>query len=34
MESSIKCTPRYYTLTFKLSVVEQIEKDELTHKEG
>ncbi len=33
MESGIKRTQCDYTLAFKLSVVEQIEKGELTYKE-
>ena len=32
MESRIKRTQRDYTLAFKLSVVEQVEKGELTYK--
>ena len=34
MKSSIKRIQRDYTLAFKLSVVDQIEKDELTYKEA
>ena len=34
MESGIKRTQRDYTLAFKLSVVAQIEKGELTYKEA
>nr|WP_208941872.1 IS3 family transposase [Paracidovorax avenae] len=34
MESGIKRTQRDYTLAFKLAVVEQIEKGELTYKEA
>lgn len=34
MESSIKRTQRDYTLAFKLSVVTQVEKGELTYKEA
>lgn len=34
MESGVKRTQRDYTLAFKLSVVEQIEKGELTYKEA
>jgi len=34
MESGIKRTQRDYTLAFKLSVVEQVEKGELTYKEA
>jgi transposase len=34
MESVIKRTQRDYTLAFKLSVVDQIEKGELTYKEA
>jgi transposase-like protein len=34
MESGIKRTQCDYTLAFKLSVVEQIEKGELTYKEA
>ena len=34
MESRIKRTQRDYSLAFKLSVVEQVEKDELTYKEA
>ena len=34
MESGIKRTQRDYTLAFKLSVVDQIEKGELTYKEA
>lgn len=34
MESGIKRTQRDYTLAFKLSAVEQIEKGELTYKEA
>lgn len=32
MESSVKRTQRDYTLAFKLAVVEQVEKGELTYK--
>lgn len=34
MESGIKRTQRDYTLAFKLSVVHQVEKGELTYKEA
>lgn len=34
MESEVKRTQRDYTLAFKLSVVEQIEKGELTYKQA
>ena len=34
MESGIKRTQRDYTLAFKRSVVEQVEKGELTYKEA
>lgn len=34
MESGIKRTQRDYTLSFKLSVVDQVEKGELTYKEA
>jgi transposase len=34
MESGTKRTQRDYTLAFKLSVVEQVEKGELTYKEA
>lgn len=34
MESGLKRTQRDYTLAFKLSVVEQVEKGELTYKEA
>ena len=34
MESRIKRTQRDYTLAFKLSVVDQIEKGELTYKQA
>ena len=34
MESEVKRTQRDYTLAFKLSVVEQVEKGELTYKEA
>jgi transposase len=34
MESGIKRTQRDYTLAFKLAVVEQIEKGELTYKQA
>ncbi|MEY4882814.1 MAG: hypothetical protein RIS34_668 [Pseudomonadota bacterium] len=34
MESGIKRSQRDYTLAFKLSVVEQVEKGELTYKEA
>jgi transposase-like protein len=34
MESSVKRTQRDYTLAFKLSVVEQVEKGELTYKQA
>ncbi|SEK11029.1 helix-turn-helix domain-containing protein, partial [Achromobacter sp. NFACC18-2] len=34
MESRIKRTQRDYSLAFKLSVVEQVEKGELTYKEA
>jgi transposase len=34
MESGTKRTQRDYTLAFKLSVVDQIEKGELTYKEA
>ena len=34
MESGIKRTQRDYTLAFKLAVVEQVEKGELTYKEA
>lgn len=34
MESRIKRTQRDYTLAFKLAVVEQIEKGELTYKQA
>ncbi len=34
MESGIKRTQRDYTLAFKLSVVDQVEKGELTYKEA
>ena len=34
MESGMKRTQRDYTLAFKLAVVEQVEKGELTYKEA
>ena len=34
MESGIKRTQKDYTLAFKLAVVEQVEKGELTYKEA
>lgn len=34
MESSVKRTQRDYTLSFKLSVVDQVEKGELTYKQA
>ena len=34
MESRVKRTQRDYTLAFKLAVVEQVEKGELTYKEA
>ncbi len=34
MESGIKRTQKDYTLAFKLSVVEQVEKGELTYKQA
>jgi len=34
MESGVKRTQRDYTLSFKLAVVEQVEKGELTYKEA
>jgi transposase len=34
MESGIKRTQRDYTLAFKLAVVEQVEKGELTYSAG
>lgn len=34
MEQGIKRTQRDYTLAFKLSVVEQVEKGDLTYKEA
>ena len=34
MGSGTKRTPRDYTLAFKLTVVEQVEKGELTHKQA
>lgn len=34
MESSVKRTQRYYTLAFKLSVVDQVEKGDLTYKQA
>ena len=34
MESSVKRTQRDYTLAFKLAVVEQVEKGELTYKQA
>ncbi|MDQ0080857.1 transposase-like protein [Variovorax boronicumulans] len=34
MESSVKRTQRDYTLAFKLSVVDQVEKGELTYKQA
>jgi hypothetical protein len=34
MESRIKRTQRDYTVAFKLAVVEQVEKDELTYKQA
>ena len=34
MESSIKRTQRDYTLAFKLAVVEQVEKGELSYKQA
>lgn len=34
MESRVKRTQRDYSLAFKLSVVEQVEKGELTYKEA
>lgn len=34
MESRIKRTQRDYTVAFKLAVVEQMEKDELTYKQA
>ena len=34
MESGIKRTQRDYTLAFKLAVVEQVEKGELTYKQA
>ena len=34
MESGIKRTQRDYTLAFKLSVVDQVEKGEITYKEA
>ena len=34
MESGVKRTQRDYTLAFKLSVVDQVEKGELTYKQA
>ena len=34
MESSVKRTQRDYTLAFKLAVVEQVKKGELTYKQA
>lgn len=34
MESRIKRTQRNYTLAFKLAVVDQVEKGELTYKQA
>jgi transposase len=34
MESGVKRTQRDYTLAFKLGVVEQVEKGELTYKQA
>ena len=34
MESSVKRTQRDYTLAFKLSVVDQVEKGDLTYKQA
>lgn len=34
MESGIKRTQKDYTLAFKLAVVEQVEKGELTYKQA
>ena len=34
MESGVKRTQRDYTLAFKLSVVEQVEKGELSYKQA
>ncbi|NMG73944.1 helix-turn-helix domain-containing protein, partial [Aromatoleum diolicum] len=34
METGIKRTQRDYTLAFKLAVVEQVEKGELTYKQA
>ncbi|MCB8745916.1 IS3 family transposase, partial [Rhodoferax sp. U2-2l] len=34
MDTGVKRTQRDYTLAFKLSVVEQVEKGELTYKEA
>lgn len=34
MESKIKRTQRDYTMAFKLAVVEQVEKGELTYKQA
>ena len=34
MESRVKRTQRDYTLSFKLAVVEQVEKGELTYREA
>lgn len=34
MDTGVKRTPRDYTLAFKLSVVEQVEKGELTYKQA
>ena len=34
MDTGVKRTPRDYTLAFKLSVVEQVEKGEVTYKQA
>ena len=34
MDTGVKRTQRDYTLAFKLSVVEQVEKGELTYKQA
>ncbi|MGG7007053.1 UNVERIFIED_CONTAM: IS3 family transposase, partial [Pseudomonas aeruginosa] len=34
MEQGVKCTQRDYSLSFKLAVVDQIEKGELTYKQA
>lgn len=34
MESGVKRTQRDYTLAFKLSVVDQVEKGDLTYKQA